>query len=289
MAQQLRDRLQPGRVGDLVEALADLAVRVLLEQLDLLRLAQEARGQAGDALGVGGREQQGLAIRRAAPGDEGDVVVETHVQHAVRLVQHQGVQRVELQAAALEVVHDASGRADHDVGAVLQAVALRAHRRAAAQRQHLDVGLEARQAADLLRDLVGQLAGGAQHHGLHGELAHVEPGEQRQAEGRGLATAGLGLGDEVVPGERQRQAGGLDRGHGAVVELAQGVQHGRGQGQAVEGQAGRGRGGWHQGFVGRASGVPGGVISNFVHTQLSGLDRLRQQKTCRRPAYAPSS
>ena len=51
-----------------------------------------------DAFGVGGREQQRLARLRRPAGDGGDVVHEAHVEHAVGLVEHQRVQRVELQA-----------------------------------------------------------------------------------------------------------------------------------------------------------------------------------------------
>ena len=236
-------RLEAGRVLDLVEALTDLALGVLLEQLHLLRLAQELARQPGDAFGVGGGEQQGLALGRAAPRDIGDVVVKAHVEHAVGLVEHQRIERLELEAAALEVVHEPPGRADDDVRAVLEARHLRLHRRAAAQRQHLDVGLEARQPADLLAHLVGQLARGAQHHRLHREAARVEPAQHRQRKGGGLAAAGLGLGDEVVAGQRQRQAGSLDRRHREVFELLQVLEQCRGERQGVEGDLGRGVGG----------------------------------------------
>jgi hypothetical protein len=90
---------------------------------------------------------------------------------------------------------------------------------AAAQRHDLHVLLRARQAADLGRDLVGQLARRAQHHRLDGEATRVEVGQQGQREGGGLAAAGLGLRDQVVPEQRRRQAGGLDRRHPGVAEL----------------------------------------------------------------------
>jgi hypothetical protein len=67
----------------------------------------------------------------------------------------------------------------------------------------LDVVLGARQPADLLRHLVGQLARRAQHQRLHGKAARVQLGQQGQGEGRRLAAAGLGLGDEVVAGQGQ--------------------------------------------------------------------------------------
>ena len=132
VVQQQAHGVQPFGLGHLVEALADLAGGVGLGEPDLLRLAQEPRAQLGNAVGVGGREQQGLALGRAQLGHCGDVVEEPHVEHAVGFVQHQGVERRERQRAALQVVEDAAGRAHHHVGAVFEALGLRADGRAAA-------------------------------------------------------------------------------------------------------------------------------------------------------------
>jgi len=53
--------------------------------------------------------------------------------------------------------------------------------------------------------------------------------QQADAEGGGLAAAGLGLGDQVAALEDQRQAGGLDRRHFGVAERGEVVAHGSGQ------------------------------------------------------------
>jgi len=139
-----------------------------------------------------------------------------------------------VQAVALQVIHDAPGCADHDMRAVFQAGNLRSHGAAATQGEHFDVALAARQAADFLRDLIGQFAGWAKHESLHGQAAGVEFGEQRQGKGGGLAAAGFGLRDQVVPGQRERQAGGLDRRHLRVAQLLQVRQHGGGKRQLAE-------------------------------------------------------
>ena len=115
----------------------------------------------------------------------------------------------------------AARRADDDMHTVFQAGRLVAQGRPADQREHLDVVFEARQTANFLRHLVGQFAGRAEHHGLHGEMTRIQLEQQGQREGGGLAAAGLGLRDQVVPGQRKRQAGRLDRRHGQVVELRQ--------------------------------------------------------------------
>ncbi len=173
VAQQLAHGGEALLVLDLVEALADGRGAVLLGQRHFLRLAQETPRQPGDAFGIGGGEQQRLPLGRATLGDEHDVIVKAHVEHAVGLVEHQRVQRIERQAAALQVIHDAPRRADDDMRAVLQAVHLRPHGGAAAEREDLDVVGCARQTAQLLRHLVGQLARRAQHQRLHGEAARI--------------------------------------------------------------------------------------------------------------------
>ena len=108
------------------------------------------------------------------------------------------------------MVHDAARRADDDVGAVLQACGLRAHRCAAAQRQHLHVFFGTGQAADLLRHLIGKFARRAQHHRLHVEAARVEPCEQGQRKRSGFAAARFCLRDQIVVGRGDRQACGLN-------------------------------------------------------------------------------
>ena len=234
MLEQQRNGSQPLFVGYFVEALADLAALVLFGQGDLLRLAQESPRQGGDAFRKGGGEKQGLARLGAGLGDEGDVIVETHVEHAIGFVQHQCIERGEVEAHALQVVHDAPRRADHDMGAVLQAGDLRPHGAAAAQGQHLDVVFAARQAANFLAHLVGQLPRWTQHQRLHREAARIQPRQQAQGKCRGLAAAGLGLRDQVVAGQGQRQAGCLDRRHLQVAQLLQVHQRGRCQRQAGE-------------------------------------------------------
>ena len=199
VVQQLAHRVQPLVFRHFVEALADLAVVVALFELDFLRVAQELLAQLRDAVRIGRGEQQRLARGRAHPRDLGDVVEEAHVEHPVGFVEHQRVQRVELQVAAIEVIHDAARRADHDMRAVLEALRLRAHRRAAAQRQHLHVLFGAREAAHFLRDLVGEFPRRAQDHRLHVEAARVEARQQRERERGGLAAARLRLRDQVLP------------------------------------------------------------------------------------------
>ena len=74
--------------------------------------------------------------------DRLEVVREAHVEHLVGLVEDDHADRVEAEAAALEVVDRAAGRGDDDVDAAPQAAQLLADRLAAVDRQ--DAGAEAR-------------------------------------------------------------------------------------------------------------------------------------------------
>ncbi|MDT4872802.1 hypothetical protein FQZ97_1080080 [compost metagenome] len=134
---------------------------------------------------------------------------------------------------------------------VFQRGKLAAQRHAAAQRDDLDVVFGARQPADFGGHLVGQLARGAEHQGLHGEAARVQIDQQRQGEGGGLAAAGLGLGNDVLAQQGGGQAGGLDGRHAQVAELLQVGQHGRRERQLAE------------------IGGGGGVRGNSGHPRLS--------------------
>jgi hypothetical protein len=173
-----------------------------------------------------------------------NVFEEAHVEHAVGLVEHQGGQRVELEAFPRQMVHHAPRRADDDVRAMLQRGELPAQRHAATQGDDLDVVVGPGQPADLRGHLIGQLACRAQHQRLHGKTARVQAGQQSERKRRRLAAAGFGLGDDVLAEQGGGQAGGLDRGHGEVAELLQVGQHGGRERQA--GEVGRGRG-WRSG------------------------------------------
>ena len=119
------------------------------------------------------------------------------------------------------MVQNAARRADHHVRTVFQADDLAAQRHAAAQRDYFDVAGGPGQTANLLRHLIGQLAGRAQHQGLDGHVGGLQLLHQGQAKGGGLAAAGAGLGDQVLARQRQRQAGRLDGRHGGVAQLGQ--------------------------------------------------------------------
>ena len=219
-------------LSHLVEALFNRALGWCALDLDVPWLTHEFGGQLANTLGVGGRKKQGLAGLRALLDDGGYILKKSHVEHAVGLVEHQRVECVKCQVAPRQMVHDAPGRAHRDMGALFQRGTLSAQGHAAAQAKDLDVAGGTGQAAQLGAHLVSEFPGRAQHQGLHGKAAGVQAGKCCQAKGCGFATACLRLGNQVLPGQSRRQAGGLNRRHLVVTELRQIGQNGGLQQQA---------------------------------------------------------
>ncbi|MCG3201163.1 MAG: hypothetical protein NFCOHLIN_01028 [Gammaproteobacteria bacterium] len=154
---------------------------------------------------------------RHAPEQEPDVLDEAQIEHAIRLVQHHHLDGAQVEDMLLEIVNDASGRADQNFHTRLQLGALLVVVHAAIDQRHL----QARELPEHLRilvDLDGELARGGQHDGagligfalLEGGFLH-QALHQRQQECRGLARAGLRLAGDILAGQRQGQRPGLDR------------------------------------------------------------------------------
>ena len=85
--------------------------------------------------------------------------------------------------------------------------------------------------------------------------AAVEPGQQREAEGQGLARAGLAAAEQVAPGERLGEGGRLDRERRGEAA--------RGRAPAARARAGRAR---------RSDGMP---VSGTVHSTSGGIAAAR--------------
>ena len=249
--EQQRDGVQPLVLAHLVEMLADRLRRVLRRQRDALRLAHEARREAGHLVRQRGREEQRLTLARTLREHIGNGLRKPHVEHAVGLVEHEDAQRCQAQARARQVVEHASGRADDHVRAVRQARRLVAQRHATAQGEHLHVVFGSRQASHLLRHLVGKFAGRAQHERLDLEAPAVDAPEQGQREGGRLAAAGLGLRDDIGTGQRVRQRRRLHRRHLDIAQAFEVGQH-RGRERERAKAARRRRRGWGHGRLSAA-------------------------------------
>ena len=104
--------------------------------LDRLGIAEEAVGQLLDDRRHRRGKQQGLPLRRKLGADMLDVRDEAHVEHPVRLVDHQHAAAVEQDLAPFEQVHQATRRGDQHVDALFQRLDLIPHLHAADQQRH---------------------------------------------------------------------------------------------------------------------------------------------------------
>ncbi len=202
--------------------------RVLREGLDF-----HPRGVVGVALDElldrrrhRGREEQRLAALGGRGGEDAlDVVAEAHVEHAVALVEDDDLEVVELDRAALHVVHHATGRADHDLGAGLERAEL-ALVGLAAEDRHLAHALFVEgELGDLLRHLHRELACRAQDQRLDFLDRRVDALDGGDAEGGGFARAGGGLADDIAAFEQQRDNSGLNGRGFLEAHLIDGFEH----------------------------------------------------------------
>ncbi len=207
-----------GGVHEVDHLLDRLGRRHGRSDVHLLRLHQDRSSEPPDLGREGGREEEVLATRGEQTDDAADVVDEAHVQHAVRLVQHQHLDRTEIQRARARVVQQPTRRGDEDLHARAQGAFLGRQRHAAvddrrAQRDVLAVDPEAllHLYGELTRGDHDQGADGMPGRGEAGVRMRLEPFEHGKCERGGLARPGLGPSEEVATRQDQRDGLGLDR------------------------------------------------------------------------------
>ena len=152
----------------------------------------------------GCREQQRLAFCRYVLDDLSDIGHKSHVEHPVCLVQDEHFQMRQVDGALIEVVKQAAGTGNDNLGAAFQLIHLRIETDSSINSHALESG-PASQGANGLVDLLGQFASGGNNQSpdvpapaLHQAM------EDGQHKGRGLPGAGLGQAHDVVPLHDQR-------------------------------------------------------------------------------------
>src|SRR5204863_1092295 len=116
------------------------------------------------------RKEHRLAFSRNGLQNDFDVIAKAHVQHDVDFIEHNHLQPFKLQRASPHMVHDAAGRADDDIGALLEPGELPVERLSAIDWQHMKPALEERELVNFLGYLDCQLARGTQDEHLHSAL-----------------------------------------------------------------------------------------------------------------------
>ena len=206
--------------------------------LDPHRVVQELLADPSDLGRHRRREEKSLPGEGNKLADPLDVRDETHVEHAVGLVDDEQLDAGQQQLAALDMVEQAAGRRDQHVDAAGDLGILVAEGDAADQQCDRKLLVDA-VAGEIFLDLRGELARRlqdqrARHPGTG--AAGFQDGQHRQGEGRGLAGACLGDAEHVLAGEhvgdslgldggRRRVAGGRDRRKNLIAQAEFGKRH----------------------------------------------------------------
>ena len=162
--------------------------------------------------------------------------------------------RAEVAVALLDQVLEPAGAGDDDVEAAGERLHLRVLADAAEDRRRLHAEGPG-QRVDDGRDLVGQLAGRHQDQraralGLAAAVRGGEAGDQREAEGEGLAAAGAAAAEHVLAGEAVGQRRDLDRERRGDPAGGEHLDQRRGDAEGLEGGVG-GRAPWRRPPTGR--------------------------------------
>ena len=201
------------------------------------RVVEDGPGQLGDLPGHGGGKEQRLPFFRQTGDDLSHVVDKTHIQHPVRLVQHEDLQTSQIHMTlGAQVIEPARGGHQH-VHPPLQGLHLRplahaAEDDGAAHRQVLAVLLKT------LLNLQRQFPGRRQYQRPNGPVAplpfpleHLQNGH---GEGRGLASTGLGTANQVPARKHRRNGLGLDGRGLPIAQLVHRPQQSRQQLQILK-------------------------------------------------------
>jgi len=160
-------------------------------------VAHELGGDLEDVLGHGGGKEDNLGRLRKELEDVVDLLGETARQHLIGLVEDEHLHGVGLEDATLDHVVNTAGGTDNDLGAVLEGL----HVVADAGTTDTGVALNVHEVTDGdndLLDLLGKLAGRGEDKGLAGLDVGVKLLEDGDGESSGLASTGLGLGNDIV-------------------------------------------------------------------------------------------
>ena len=133
-------------------------------QVDGDRVAQHVAGEREDRRRHGGAEEQRLPLGGQVAEDLPDLGEKAHVEHPVRLVQHQDLEPGQPGVGLGEVIQQPAGSRDDDIHPAPEGVLLRTHADPAEHGRRRDRRVH-REIVDVLHDLCGQLTGRGEDEG----------------------------------------------------------------------------------------------------------------------------
>src|SRR3569833_2778912 len=192
--------------------------RISWRYLDADGVTQNASRKLADVIRVRRGEQQILTLCRQKLHNTANIADKSHIEHAVRLVEHEALDRTQVDLALLRQVQQSAGRGDEQVAAVVERINLRVDADTTKHNNSTqpDV-LPVRPRA--FGHLRGQLAGRSENESP-GRTATgcAQLLQQRQYESRGLTRARLSTGKHVAT--REHRGNGLRlNGSGIAVAL----------------------------------------------------------------------
>ena len=202
---------------------------------DLDRILQVLAGHLLDGRGHRCAEQRGQALCGDGRGDGLHVLRETHAEHLVGLVQHEHPHVRQVQRAFLDQVDHAPGSTHDDLRAPLEGSDLRTVGGTTVDGHDVEAGGACGKVLDRLCALHGELTRRRQDEGLHVALVGIDDGQERKAECRGLAGAGLGDADDVAKLQQGRDRGGLNGRWDSEAHVGDCLENLVGQSEAGEG------------------------------------------------------
>ena len=128
-------------------------------------VAQEFVREPDDLRGHRRGEEHRLAGARKSREDPSDIGEEPHVQHAVRFVQYEDLERVEVDVPPVHMIEQATGCRDDDLGAATEGALLVRHPDAAVDRSAPQSSVSAESMQESFR-LEGQLSRRREYEGV---------------------------------------------------------------------------------------------------------------------------
>ncbi len=256
---------------------------VLGLHLHLDRRLHPLEREAHHILRERGAVEHGAApvLGRQPRDDRSHVGDEAHVEHAVGLIDHEGVHLRQIDHPRAHEIEQTAGSGDQQVHRRVRDLAfLPVVIHAAVDRQRAEPAILA-QRRGVFADLDHQLAGRRDHQGAGGaalllpRLGRPEiAGQDRDQKSRGLAGAGLGLARHILAGQRVFQAQRLDRRAVLEAQIRDRVQNLAGQIEILEPLLALGR--RHRKALRRPRGVFGEARRPFgLPHRAAGTPRVR--------------
>ena len=207
-------------LGDNLDNLGDTVVGSQLQgaDVDLDEVGQEVGSKVADILGPSSGPHESLTVRANLTNNLANLRLETHVQHAIGLIENKVGNTAEVGLARLQHVDKPTGRGDADLDTPREVTDLRALRDTAVDASVANArGLA--ELGDFLLNLNSQLTGRGEDEndravtgGQEGLSVDVDDG--RKTVRKSLAGTGLGNTDDIASRERHWPALRLNGGRG---------------------------------------------------------------------------